>query len=108
MKYDATFVLKLIPLFLSVILLSNVEAKDDNIEGQRKGWKTNGNGFLVYKATTSFGTKGQITINGTFSTLPNINGKNMLIAAEDGSGYNFLQFWVEDGSRLVQAECPRI
>ena len=97
MKFDATFVLKLIPLFLSVILLSNVEAKDDNIEGQRKGWKTNGNGYLVYKATTSFGTKGHITINGTFSTLPNITGKNMLIAAEDASGYNVFQFWVENG-----------
>ena len=97
MKYNAAFVLKLIPLYLSVILLSNVEAKHDNIEGQRKGWKTNGNGYFVYKTTTSFETKGQITINGTFSTLPNVTGKNMLIAAEDASGYNFFQFWVENG-----------
>jgi len=90
-------VLKLIPLFLSVMLSSNVEAKDDNIEEQRKGWKTNGNGFFVYKTTTSFETMGHFTIKGTFSTLPNITGKNMLIAAEDASGYNVFQFWVENG-----------
>jgi len=98
MKYEEAFVLKLILLCLSGIFFSNVEAKNDNVEGQRKGWKTNGNGYFVYKASTSFESTKRITIKGTFSTLPNIDGKNMLIAAEDGSGNNFLQFWVEDGA----------
>jgi len=97
MKNDEAFMFKLISLCLSGMLFSNVEAQDENIEGQRKGWKTNGNGFFVYKTSTSFGSTKQITIKGTFSTLPNITGKNMLIAAEDGSGYNFLQYWVENG-----------
>ena len=97
MRCEEAFLLKLFSLFLNGILFCNVEAKDDNIEGQRQGWKTNGNGFLVYKANTSFGSTKKITIKGTFSTLPNITGKNMLIAAEDGSGYNFLRFWVENG-----------
>ena len=90
--------LKLILLCLSGIVFNNVEAKDDNFEGQRKGWKTNGNGYFVYKASTSFESTKRITIKGSFSTLPNIDGKNMLVAAEDSSGNNFLQFWVEDGS----------
>jgi len=98
MKYEEAFVLKLILLCLSGIFFSNVEAKNDNVEGQRKGWKTNGNGYFVYKASTSFESTKRITIKGTFSTSPNIDGKNMLIAAEDSSGYNFLQFWVEDGA----------
>ena len=85
MMYDVAFASNLIPLILSVILLRNVEAKDGDIEGQWKGWKTNGNGYLVYKATTSFETTDQITIKGTFSTLPNIGVKNMLIAADDGN-----------------------
>ena len=98
MKYEEAFVLKLILLCLSGIFFSNVEAKNDNVEGQRKGWKTNRNGYFVYKASTSFESTKRITIKGTFSTSPNIEGKNMLIAAEDSSGYNFLQFWVEDGA----------
>jgi len=101
MMYDVAFSSNLIPLILSVILLRNVEAKDGDIEGQRKGWKTNGNGYLVYKATTSFETTDQITIKGTFSTLPNIVGKNMLIAADDASGHNVFQYWVENGYHLI-------
>ena len=42
MKNDKAFVLKFMSLFLSGMLSINVDANDNNTEGQRKGWKTNG------------------------------------------------------------------
>ena len=49
-----------------------------------------------------------VPINGTFSTLPNITGKNMLIAAEDASGYNVFQFWVENGHQYRTTRVMRV
>ena len=52
----------------------------------RQGWKTSGNGYFVYKASTDFNTTNKLSISGKFSTKPGSMLKNVLVAVEDANG----------------------
>ena len=89
-------------LFLVIIgsFITSIDSREVNEDVNRKGWKTSGNGFLVYKTSTSFGNTKQIMIEGTFSIPQQSTGKHMLIAAEDSKGENIFQYYFEDGQEV--------
>lgn len=65
----------------------------------RQGWKTDGNGYLVYSAVTKFKDTGTLSISGKLSNKNNSQIKNVLLAFEDGDG-NFTGQVTLDGDVL--------
>ena len=63
----------------------------------RQGWKTSGNGYFIYKASTSFNRTGKLEITGKFSTKQYSRLNNVLVTAEDGTGKTVFQFTVSNG-----------
>ena len=89
-------------IFLVIVgsFFTSIDSREVDEHLNRKGWKTSGNGFLVYKTSTSFENTKQIMIKGTFSIPQQSTGKHMLIAAEDSKGENLFQYYFEDGQEV--------
>ena len=67
----------------------------------RQGWKTSGNGYFVYKASTSFNSTNKLEISGKFSTKANSQIDNVIIAAEDANGILVFQYSVDKGKAAI-------
>jgi len=61
-------------------------------EGSRQGWKTSGNGYLIYNAHHHLpnSPSGKLDISGIFSTNPNSFRNNTIITANHGNGMPIL------------------
>jgi len=73
-------------LFFILCVLASTES--------RQGWKTAGNGYFIYKASTNFNATQRLEIAGKFSTKPNSQLNNVLVAGEDSSGTLLFQYSV--------------
>ena len=97
MDYTKIMQLHLIVVFISAAFLTPVDLRGINLENDRQGWKTSGNGYFIYEAFTSFENAKQLNISGTFATTKNNTINNMLLAAEDSNGNNIFQYSVSNG-----------
>ena len=61
------------------------------------GWKSSGNGYLEYKASTSFNITKQLMFNATFATTKNNFDKNLVFAVEDSNGDVIIIDYVSHG-----------
>ena len=68
----------------------------------RQGWKTAGNGYFIYKASTNFNATQRLEIAGKFSTKPNSQLNNVLVAGEDSSGTLLFQYSVFQGECIFE------
>ena len=83
-----------------MLFFTRVELRRIDGEHQREGWKTSGNGYFVYKATTAFSNTKKLTINFAFATTQRNTFENMVLAAEDKNGYNLFQYSVSNGKEI--------
>jgi len=82
-------------LFFILCFLASTES--------RQGWKTAGNGYFIYTARTNFNATQKLEIAGKFSTKPNSQLNNVLVAGEDSSGTLLFQYSVFQGKGKLVA-----
>ena len=73
---------KMFFVILKALLFNTVYSKEFEVQ-KSVGWKTSGNGYLEYKASTSFNITKQLMFNATFATTKNNFDKNLVFAVED-------------------------
>ena len=83
-------------VILIALLFNTVHSKEFK-EQKSVGWKTSGNGYLEYKASTSFSNTKQLMFNGTFATTKNNFDKNLVFALEDSNGDVMIIYYVSHG-----------
>jgi len=82
-------------LFFILCFLASTES--------RQGWKTAGNGYFIYKASTNFSATQRLEIAGKFLTKPYSQSNNVLVAGEDASGTLLFQYSVVKGQGQIVA-----
>jgi len=87
-------------VLFGMLFFTRVELRRIDGEDQREGWKTSGNGFFVYEASTAFSSTKNLTINFAFATTQKNTFENMVLAAEDKNGYNLFQYSVSNGKEI--------
>jgi len=87
-------------VLFGMLFFTRVELRRIDGEHQREGWKTSGNGYFVYKASTAFSNTKELTISTAFATTQNNTIENMVLAAEDKNGYNLFQYSVSNGKEI--------